>query len=24
LIKFIKATEPMPEPPAEVNVVGLW
>jgi hypothetical protein len=23
LLKFIKATEPMPEPPAEVNIVGL-
>lgn len=23
LIKFIKASEPMPEPPAEVNVIGL-
>ena len=23
LIKLIKASEPMPEPPAEINIIGL-
>jgi hypothetical protein len=24
LIKYIRAAEPMPEPPAEINIIGLW
>jgi hypothetical protein len=23
LIKYLKASEPMPEPPAEINIIGL-